>query len=856
MDHITILTHVTGRLTKLWQADGTISPYDETKNYKASQRQVADLRSLSDALRELEAQPSSAVIRGTPNGKDDSEAAPGRVRKIKASFDDTPHHWVLIEIDEYVPLFDPITDPEAAIDEFIRECLPADFNGISYHWQLSSSAGSVKRQGKLSAHVWFWLHEARTSEEVKAWSKTHTLPIDNSVLNAVQFHFTAAPLFAPTVADPVPRRSGFVEGLFGDTVATRIDKNDTAITLTDNVAWLMSLKPTLGWSVDDARTIIMQCDANTNRENWLYALMALHHELGDEGLDLADEWSSTATSYAGRPDVEGRWRSFGKGSGTITGKWLLKWRNECAVGLKYKAVDEWKDKIGKADTEFTLREKVCAEIAKDDRLGDLEREAVAQMLRAAFNGLGVKYPLAAVRKLVSPPKEKKSRDGEWTAGWVWVTEEDKFYKVDSEQWLTKTSFDACFNRLMARGEDGNIVANASSVALDDIGIKTFTRAIYLPWGSAEFLLHGVECVNKYRPSSVPTAVERLSARGRWAVGLVQKHIDLICGGRPEVIKELTQWLAHNVQKPGVKIRWAPLIKGVEGDGKSLISDLLAGVMGRPNVKSVSPKVLATDFTGWAQGSCVCSLEEIKMTGHNRHDVLNALKPYITNGSVEIHPKGKDSYEGVNTTNYIGFTNWSDALPLTDTDRRWFIIFTPWATKVDMPVDDPDRYFDELVEAIRTQPAELRRWLLEHPLDGFKPNANAPATAEKAEMIGMSVSDDEDTVLGVIERGAEGVGATVLSSRCLTKALAFHASEVRLETTTLTRLLTRLGWAKVAAQLKWKGGAHRIWVKGQQSRDPNELRYALEETSQKLLEGMPGLELEDLFADSGPDLRPS
>lgn len=172
--------------------------------------------------------------------------------------------------------------------------------------------------------------------------------------------------------------------------------------------------------------------------------------------------------------------------------------------------------------------------------------------------------------------------------------------------------------------------------------------------------------------------------------MVMRHLNLLCGGREPVVQTLVDWMAHNVQHPGVKVRWAPLIKGVEGDGKTVLGSIMAAVMGRSNVRNVSPKVLGTDFTGWAEGSCVAVLEEIKLTGHNRYDILNALKPFVTNDSIEVHRKGKDTYDAVNTTNYIAFTNYPDALPLTDTDRRWWIVFSPFTHK------------DEMEAAIRAQ----------------------------------------------------------------------------------------------------------------------------------------------------------
>lgn len=597
---------------------------------------------------------------------------------------------------------------------------------------------------------------------------------------------------------------------------------------------LMSLDTApLGWTLDEARSILFDCDPSVSREQWLKALMAVHHELGGspEALDLCDEWSAQGASYAGREDVEGRWRSFGRGSGAgkVTGLWLLAWRRECSAHLKYDAVNERRSEIAAAMDEFTLRERICPDIAKDHRLDDLGREALAQALLSAFSKLGSKYPIAQCRKLVAEKRTEKASPASapvWLNNWVYVADDDKFFRMDSDEWMSMQGFNARFNREVPLNEDGTITKSASWLALENFAIPTVTRALYLPWADKLFEMDGVQCVNSYRPSSVPAASASLSAEGQRAVNVVLRHLRLLCGGRAEVVQTFMDWLAHNVQHPGVKIRWAPLVKGVEGDGKTVIGSLMAAVMGRGNVRNVSPKVLGTDFTGWAEGACLAVLEEIKLTGHNRYDILNALKPFVTNDSVEVHRKGKDTYDIVNTTNYVAFTNYADALPLTDTDRRWWIVFSPFASSTalaamirsQLGVAGSDRdvlgaYFDALHGAIHTCRADLRRWLLDWPISaGFKPNGSAPMTEEKGVMIGMSVSDEEMTVRELLEKGGPGYTEEAFVSSYLRNAVLNSGADIDLATSSWNLLLKRLGFTKWPKRVKFNGATEIVWTK--------------------------------------------
>lgn len=604
----------------------------------------------------------------------------------------------------------------------------------------------------------------------------------------------------------------------------------------------------LGWDLDKAREVMRAISPNCSREKWVHCLMALHFEMhgSEEALDLADEWSSglltgdEIDNYGGRRDVEGRWKSFSSdGGGSLTGKFLLKQRNEENVQLKYAAADEWKHKLQTVESEFLLREQVIKELKADDRLDELAREALAQSLKQAFERLGTKFGIAVCRKLIAPERTfTEALDitdiPEWLDRWVYVTDKDQFYRCDSEQWLSMQGFNALHNRELPRNESGEITKAASYVALEDYKITVVTRAEYMPWCGPTFNLDGVECVNSFRPSSVPAEVDGISKRGKAAINRVVRHLSLVCGGRSELVRILVDWMAHNVQKPGIKIRWAPLIKGVPGDGKTVLGTVMEAVLGKPNVRNISPTVLKTDFTGWALGACVGVLEELRLVGHNRYDVLNAIKPYVTNNTIEIHPKGKDPYNTINTQNYLAFTNYVDALPLEDTDRRWFVIFTPWQRIEELQAavtagggGDLGLYFDSLNELLAAHRAEIRHWLLNHDISSeFKANGHAPMTPDKQIMIGLSATDEEQAVREVIEEGGEDIGRDIFISSALSSEVGARGINVNVGTTAWSKLLVRMGYTRVAAKLKWKGKTEIVWVRGNANVTPDVLRERL------------------------------
>ena len=108
---------------------------------------------------------------------------------------------------------DPIRDPESALST-LTWILPAEFHGVSFWGQWSSSAGLDGWQ-TMSAHLWFMLSDPVTDDDLNAWAANADIPIDRRLFNAVQPHYTAAPIL-DGIDDPIRRRCCLVEGAFDD----------------------------------------------------------------------------------------------------------------------------------------------------------------------------------------------------------------------------------------------------------------------------------------------------------------------------------------------------------------------------------------------------------------------------------------------------------------------------------------------------------------------------------------------------------------------------------------------------------------------------------------------------------------
>ncbi|MFL9899253.1 AAA family ATPase [Paraburkholderia fungorum] len=248
-DDITILQCRKGtRVTKMLLANGTADGSARATYFTHESRRVAGIRELSALLTELEDQPRKLVLRDRYVGTAETLAAEDRAEKLSYDralqkhleknpgdafrafsarrevetyrrgdfFEDRPLHMFLVDSDKFTPDADPLADPIAAIQQFIRERMPPCFHGASFHSQPSSTAGLAKNKGKLKVHLWFWLKTPYYSQQLLAWAKewAGAMPdsLDPALYRPIQIHYTASPVLAAGATNAVQAKGGFYQG--------------------------------------------------------------------------------------------------------------------------------------------------------------------------------------------------------------------------------------------------------------------------------------------------------------------------------------------------------------------------------------------------------------------------------------------------------------------------------------------------------------------------------------------------------------------------------------------------------------------------------------------------------------------
>ena len=220
---ISVLTSVDARkpATKRFyrEKDGTIGKesYGNAYKFMCRQHPVSNIVELGHLLARLEQDTLSFIIRGEPLPDIDLAKPVRRLkheRKGEGPYfrsSELGEPWVCIDFDGIAcpSDLDAAAVPEAAI-QFLIGLLPDEFHGVTCWWQWSSSAG-IKGWESLRAHLWFWLDRSFPDDELRRWSKAIEAEIDPALFNAVQAHYTAAPIFEG-LPDPVRQRSGLLSG--------------------------------------------------------------------------------------------------------------------------------------------------------------------------------------------------------------------------------------------------------------------------------------------------------------------------------------------------------------------------------------------------------------------------------------------------------------------------------------------------------------------------------------------------------------------------------------------------------------------------------------------------------------------
>lgn len=378
--------------------------------------------------------------------------------------------------------------------------------------------------------------------------------------------------------------------------------------------------------------------------------------------------------------------------------------------------------------------------------------------------------------------------------YVYVESLERFVEAGMGDLLTKSQFRDRHADCGRPGSDDN----AATRYIEDMQHRRCVRRVtYRP---AQGLL-----LNEAGATAVNTWVAGPFFAERWAQGAPVRDEDvapyqaLLDHVYPDPAHQaiLLDWLAHQLQNPGVKCNWHLVLgSSAHGVGKdSLIEPVIRG-LGDHNCPVISAADLQSQWTDYLAGSSLVRVEE--MNNFTRREVMDRVKPMLATPPTQlrINAKGTPQYYVPNVVNQIFFTNHLDAIALEDGDRRLTVL---WSEAVPL---SPARYaaFYRWLEEGGAR--AVCRWLAQRDLSAFQPKGTAPMTAAKQEMTDAARAPGETWILEQIDREAGIFRRDILS-----------AAEIQAAMDGVHGLRGAVTSRRVAAVLKKHGcvylGRHRI-----------------------------------------------
>lgn len=586
-------------------------------------------------------------------------------------------------------------------------------------------------------------------------------------------------------------------------------------------------------SFSDVRGVVEGLDVSYahDHDSWVRVGMGIWYETrgSEEGLELFHEFSKNAVNYDADA-LDSRWPSFAnkQHKKPVTIGTLMHFKKRSDVLIVGAAVTEVVQKIQAATME-TLQLDVIPEIKR----GDWDTVRVEQLTKAVqskFKELtGATVKLGDVREMIKPVvalgglTDDMPRP-EWCEPWVYVGTHNEFFHIDAPRHISSETFNMEYTKLIAPTGDSGQKPSASRFVMNHGFVEVADRVEYLPTIANRLVnLKGVNVFNTFDVRSLPRFDTEMTEAGGKAVEVIRQHLKLLCNDSAEDAYILEQWFAHQIQFKGVKILWAPLISSIEGTGKGIMEILLRRLLGDENVGVVSPEQVKSIYkASWAVGSCVNILNELKVGGANRYEVVNSLKPMITDPTIRVEDKHVKAFQARNTANYLAFTNYIDAIPLNESTRRW------WPIRIN--IDDlndigknaglsKDDYFDRLVDAVNGQWQQIGLWLQEYGISAeFKALKQAPETQFKANMI--ATEDTKTTGLSeareIIEQGFKEDlihRKAVLATNLLDRINCSLGGMESVSMHDLCLILGKMGFTMHSGQVSIFKGKRRMWTKG-------------------------------------------
>jgi hypothetical protein len=583
------------------------------------------------------------------------------------------------------------------------------------------------------------------------------------------------------------------------------------------------------------RDALAAISPDCSRDHWIRVCCAIKHQFQDDperGFALFDGWSQgSETKYTAeatarqweyeeanpadrRPITVGTLMTLAQSAGWTRPERTTQDESRERLLNSSPEVAALARRIYEATDPVALTSTLPAEVGCSNLNSAMRTMLLDEIRRRTVELTGRAVNRREIQQTASIARHAGERDGvlethPWAEGWIFSKKTEEFVSVKTTDRLRIRALDAAYARHLMNDPNyftptGKPRVMPSWFLLNTVQVPVVDQAVYDPSQPAGTVFEedGRVMFNMYRTVSPeleddPEAVETFVNHAKWLL--------------PDNYTILLDFLSYIVRNPGYRINWSILMKGPPGCGKTFFGEIMKHVLGPGNASVLPPEIFQTSWTDWAEGRQVSFLEEVRVTGQNRFQVMDRMKQFITNNTVAISRRFTDIYQIKNVTTYIMFTNHEDALAVSNDERRYCILRCS-PTSAETKKRSSEGYFATLF-GLCDKAGAIRKFLLERTISPtFSATGHAPDTPSREFMAYLAKSDMEVAIDEILDehRDSPLLMRDLLSSTTLASILSVEKGLI-VSNRQLSHALVQMDYRRHPRRLSLGHALQTIWT---------------------------------------------
>lgn len=269
---------------------------------------------------------------------------------------------------------------------------------------------------------------------------------------------------------------------------------------------------------------------------------------------------------------------------------------------------------------------------------------------------------------------------------------------------------------------------------------------------------------------------------------------------------LLSYAAAAVQNPGHKFRYAPVLQGTQGNGKSTFGKVLEYCLGKRYTyypKAAQIVQSAGKFNLWLANNLIIIVEEINKPRQGTKGATefdSTMKQFITQDRAEIEGKGANQRMEPVLANFFFITNDPEHFPIVAADRRYTMLKCAQQSPEDLKRDGMDNEYWSLFFNWFYNEGGLAiaaNYLMEYEINAeFNPllTDRAPLSSAHTESIRHGLSHHSELLSEAVDEEAVGFRNGWISSHMARQWLE-HRGLREIGPRTISKAIAELGYIK-------------------------------------------------------------